>query len=64
MGTPAPSPKVKRAAWTLFAFVRRDIAAGMSTSIYSAVRPAKLHDELRMFLDVLDPDGKYEPKKR
>lgn len=59
-----PSPKVKRAAWTMFEFVRRDIAAGMASALYSLSRPAKLHDELRQFLDVYDPDDKYKPKKR
>lgn len=48
----------------MWEFVRRDIAAGMASPLYAATRPAKLHDELRQFLDVYDPDHKYEPKKR
>jgi hypothetical protein len=61
---PRPSPQVKRAVWQLLAFVRTTIKHGMDTTVFSATRPAQLHDELRQFLDAYDPDSKYEPKKR
>ena len=58
-----PSPAVKRAAWKTLAYVRREIARGMrgrKPGIFSASRPAALHDELQHFLAVYDADAKYK----
>ncbi|HEV3059709.1 MAG TPA: hypothetical protein VGY48_15770 [Vicinamibacterales bacterium] len=50
----APSPAVKHAARMLLAYVRREIARGMSDENFHVSRPAALHDELKHFLDVYD----------
>jgi hypothetical protein len=65
----APTPSVKRAAWTLLAYVRREIKRGMgdyysSVKYFNASRPAALHDELKHFLAVYDPDAKYQGRRR
>jgi len=64
-----PSPAVKRAAWMLLAYVRREIARGMrhddkSIFAFSATRPAGLHDELKHFLAVYDHDQKYRGRRK
>ena len=60
-----PSPAAKRAAWMLLAYVRSEIKRGMSGSSvnFNAARPAHLHDELKHFLDVYDPDAKYRGRR-
>jgi hypothetical protein len=62
---PTPSPKVKRAAWSLLEFVRRSIAADMRAEPAHLMAPcrARLHDELLQFLDTYDQDAKYRSKK-
>lgn len=56
--TRQPSPKVKRAAWDLLAYVKASIVSGMYDLVFL------LHDELKHFLDVFDPEAKYQPKRR
>lgn len=61
-----PSPSVKRNAWKLLAYVRKEIKRGMSDNVefFHAERPAKLYDELKHFLAIYDSDGKYRGKNR
>jgi hypothetical protein len=55
-----PSPKVLRGAWALLKYVRGEIKRGMdSDEVFSAERPAKIHDELVFFLEVYDHEEKY-----
>jgi len=63
----APTPSVKRAAWNLLAYVRREIKRGMgvhTAGMFNASRPAALHDELVHFLAVHDVEGKFDRRRR
>ncbi len=50
-----PSPAVVQAARRLLHYVRAEMKRGMNTEeFFGAERPARLHDELQMFLAVHD----------
>lgn len=54
-----PSPKVLRSAWALLKYVREEMKRGMDSELFVAARPAQLHDELKMFLEVHDDEEKH-----